>query len=180
MRHSYHTEQWLPCPTEQVFAFFSNPQNLPLLMRSWQKARIDTSTIAPPPAPEGSRPSPAAGSGSRLTLSFRPFPFLPVRMRWVAEIVEFKWNERFCDRQISGPFSYWNHCHYLQRQSQSGVPGTLIADDLEYDWNDSIAGQLVHRLFLRRQLRRTFAYRQAQVSRILVSLIPANPPHPSR
>jgi ligand-binding SRPBCC domain-containing protein len=176
MRRSYHTEQWLPYPTEQVFAFFSNPGNLPLLMRSWQKARIDTTTIVPPPGT--AHQTQAAGTGSRITLSFLPLPFSPVRMRWLAEIVEFKWNERFCDRQIKGPFAYWNHCHYIQPQSQAGVDGTLISDDLEYEWNDSIPGQLVHRLFLRGQLERTFAFRQSQVARILANITPAVHPQP--
>jgi ligand-binding SRPBCC domain-containing protein len=172
MRRSYHTEQWLPHPIEQVFAFFANPDNLPLLMRVWQKARIDTSTIVPP-TDTATRPHmQAAGTGSSITLSFRPFPFSPVRMRWVAEIAEFKWNERFCDRQSSGPFAYWNHCHYLQPQSQSGVPGTLVADDLEYEWSDSIPGKLLHRFFLRGELERTFAFRQTQVACILAGVTP--------
>jgi ligand-binding SRPBCC domain-containing protein len=171
MRHPFHTEQWLPYPVEQVFAFFSNPANLPLLMRAWQQARIDSTTIVPPPAP----PSPsahatqAAGSGSRVVLSFRALPLMPFRMKWLAEIVDFKWNERFCDRQISGPFKYWNHCHYIQPQTRDGVHGTLIADDLEYEWSDNVFGILTHRFFLRGQIRRTFAYRQKRVASIFAN-----------
>lgn len=172
MRHSYHTEQWLPYPTGQVFEFFSNPYNLPHLMRDSQKARIDACVIVPQPGSGAPWQTQAAGSGSRVTLSFLPFPWSPIRMRWVAEIVEFKWNERFCDRQIQGPFAYWNHCHYLQPQAQSGVEGTLIADDLEYEWSDSIAGHLVHRFFLRSQLERTFAFRQARLAALLDRAVP--------
>jgi ligand-binding SRPBCC domain-containing protein len=167
MRYSYHTQQWLPYPVEQIFDFFSNPDNLPLLMRPSQKARIDNKTIVPPPTADGSEHTNAAGSGSRITLSFLPFRFAPFRMRWVAEIVEFKWNERFCDRQITGPFAYWNHCHYIQPVTQSGVPGTLISDDLEYELPDIFLVPLAHSLFLRGELERTFAFRQSQLARIL-------------
>jgi ligand-binding SRPBCC domain-containing protein len=172
MRYSYHTEQWLPYPVEQVFKFFSNPENLPLLMRESQEARIDSKTIVPPPASSGGQQPDAAGSGSQIALSFLPFPYSPFRMHWVAEIVEFKWNERFCDRQLSGPFAYWNHCHYLQPMIQSGISGTLIADDLEYELPHGLIGQLAHRLFLRGQLERTFTFRQSQLARILAQITP--------
>jgi ligand-binding SRPBCC domain-containing protein len=172
MRYSYHTEQWLPYPTERIFDFFSNPDNLPLLMRPWQKARIDAKTIVPPVGGGTGAQSQAAGSGSRITLSFLPLPFSPYRMRWVAEIVQFKWNERFCDRQLTGPFAYWNHCHYIQAVAQSGVHGTLISDDLEYELPDVFLVPLAHRLFLRGELERTFSFRQQQVSRILAQSPP--------
>ena len=49
MRHHFNAEQWLPYPVELVFAFFSNPENLPRQMPTWQKARIEEATFAPPP-----------------------------------------------------------------------------------------------------------------------------------
>ena len=51
---------------------------------------------------------------TRLTLSFRPTPLAPIRVSWVALIEDFHWNERFCDRQLEGPFRYWRHCHRVQ------------------------------------------------------------------
>jgi ligand-binding SRPBCC domain-containing protein len=170
MRYSYHTEQWLPNPIEQVFNFFSDPDNLPLLMRHWQKARIDAKTVVPPPGASTCQRTKAAGSGSKITLSFLPVPWSPHRVRWVAEIDEFKWNERFCDRQLSGPFAYWHHCHYIQPVAKSGVMGTLIADDLEYELPDVFLVPLAHRLFLRAELERTFAFRQTQVAGIFARL----------
>jgi ligand-binding SRPBCC domain-containing protein len=170
MRFAYQTEQRLPYPVEQVFEFFANPENLPLLMPAGQKARIDHASIVPPP-PRAGLPSgwtvKAAGTGSRLTLSFRPFPFSPVRLSWQAEISEFVWDEHFCDRQLSGPFAFWSHCHYVRPITHLGSEGTLIADDLEYELPFGTVGQLAHRLFLRRQIERTFAFRQSQLARLL-------------
>jgi hypothetical protein len=85
MRYTYHSEQWLPYPLELVFAFFANPENLPRLMPHWQKARIEEAAFAPPPpAPQStsfpSRKTIVAGVGTRLTLSFRPFPYSPLRV----------------------------------------------------------------------------------------------------
>jgi ligand-binding SRPBCC domain-containing protein len=174
MRFSHHAERWLPYPVQRIFDFFANPANLPLLMPTWQAARIDAASIIAPPTPEHSRPpvlpeanSTAAGLGSVLTLSFLPFPHAPFRVRWEAEITEFVWDEHFCDRQRKGPFAYWNHCHYFRRLNQQGVEGTVIADDLEYELPLGLAGQFAHRIFLRRQIERTFAFRQDQLARIL-------------
>lgn len=178
MRFSYHTEQHLPYPVEQVFAFFADPDNLPLLMPAWQYARIEQQSLVPPPIQ--SNPSApqirASGVGSHVTLSFRPFPFSPFRLHWQAEISEFVWNEHFCDAQLRGPFAYWNHCHYIRQVNESGMDATLIADNVEYELPFGIAGQIAHRLFIRRQIERTFAYRQVQLARILGLIRPTPQP----
>lgn len=170
MRFSYHTEQSLPYPVERVFAFFADPNNLPLLMPEWQKARIENASVQPPPnlsTPRDARVS-AAGVGSHLTLSFRPFPCSPVRVQWEAEIDEFAWNKHFCDRQVRGPFAYWRHCHYVRPVDLQGIEATVIADDLEYELPLGPIGHLAHSLFVRRQIERTFAYRQRQLSKMML------------
>src|SRR5271168_2526050 len=159
MRYSYHSEQWLPYPVEHVFAFFANPDNLPHLMPQWQKARIEEATFTPPPPrPAAADPSLrlktiAAGIGTRITISFRPFPLSPIRLRWEAEIAEFVWNDHFCDLQLRGPFAYWNHSHGVRpetRADHSGIPtiGTLLRDDVEYEMPLGKLGDLAQRLFI--------------------------------
>jgi ligand-binding SRPBCC domain-containing protein len=171
MRYSYRTQQWLPYPVAQVFAFFAVPDNLPVLMPAWQRPRIDRASIVPPPAPPPeevvSAPAGAAGAGSRMTLSFLPVPFSPLRLRWDAEISEFVWNEHFCDRQLSGPFAYWNHCHRVRSEMQSGVQGTLISDDLEYELPLGVLGRIAHSLAVRRQIEKIFSFRQSQLAQLM-------------
>src|ERR1700704_5799181 len=106
MRAHFHAEKWLPQPVELVFAFFANPENLPRLMPKWQAARIEEASFRPPPPHPGTPryPGIAAGDGTRLTLSFRPFPYSPVRISWEAAIGHFIWNQQFCDTQLRGPF----------------------------------------------------------------------------
>lgn len=168
MRFSYHTEQWLPRPVEEVFTFFADPSNLPVLMPAWQSARIEHAAIVPAPQIRGNPPSTsAAGSGTRLTLSFLPIPHSPVRLRWEAEISEFVWNHHFCDRQLSGPFAFWKHCHSVQPGVRDGVDSTLVSDDVEYELPGGLVGRMAHALFLRRQIESTFAYRQCQLALLL-------------
>jgi ligand-binding SRPBCC domain-containing protein len=114
----------------------------------------------------------AAGAGTHLTLSFRPFPLSPIRATWEAEITEFAWNDHFCDRQLRGPFAYWNHCHRVAAASRNGIAGTAIVDHIDYELPFGAIGALANRLILRRQLASTFAYRQQQLARLLALLKP--------
>ncbi len=121
MRHRFQAEQWLPYPLEDVFRFFSDPANLPRLMPSWHKARIEAMKLVPPP--NTATEVVAAGAGSRITISFRPFLFSPVRLRWEAEIADFAWNQHFSDLQRKGPFAYWLHRHSVQPSASNGPSG---------------------------------------------------------
>ena len=138
MTHAqFQTEQWVPFPRDLVFAFFANPRNLPPLMPQWQHARIDEATFcAPPPRPSGTPvyPGVAAGTGTRLLITARAAPGLPLRGAWHALIEDFRWNEGFCDVQLSGPFAYWRHCHSVRDafSPDTGAPGTIVEDHVSY------------------------------------------------
>ena len=171
MRHVYQAEQWLPFAIETVFLFFANPENLPRLMPAWQKARIEEAMFAPPlQQPGGVAPSRAgvvAGQGTKMTISFRPFPFSPVRVPWDAEITEFEWNNHFCDVQHRGPFAYWKHCHRLKTYEQAGRAGTLLGDHVEYELPGGALGDLANALFVRHQMGHIFRYRQRRTLELL-------------
>jgi len=165
MRHRFHGQQWLALPIESVFAFFANPANLPRLMPEWQNARVDEAIFVAPPALayEQERPR-VAGTGSRITISFRPLPLLPLRMRWDAEIVDFEWNVTFCDEQRPrGPFRYWRHRHTVTPEAQHGISGTRIADDVEYELPLGLLGDAANIIFVARQIRAIFDFRQKRL-----------------
>jgi ligand-binding SRPBCC domain-containing protein len=178
MRHIFEAEQWLPYPVEVVFAFFANPENLPRLMPAWQKARIEEACFAPPP-PRPSAETPAlrlrglaAGQGTTMTLSFRPFPFSPFRVPWDAEIDQFVWNDHFCDTQRRGPFAFWHHCHYISAQTRDAVHGSLLRDHLDYELPLGAIGELAHRIAVRRQIRKIFEFRQKRTAELLPLMRP--------
>ena len=168
MRHTFQTAQWVPHPIEQVFAFFANPENLPRLMPKWQNARMDVmSYVAPPPRPGRCHHGLAAGAGSRMTVTFRPFPLSPIRMKWIALIAEFAWDDHFCDEQSYGPFAYWRHCHRVAKENHNGTIGTRIFDDLTYALPLGIFSEPAHALFVRRQIAAIFAYRRKRLTDLL-------------
>ena len=112
-----------------------------------------------------------AGSGTRLTITARPFPFAPVRVPWKALIEDFRWNEGFCDVQLRGPFHYWRHCHSVQAASspRDGTPGTLLRDQVAYELPLGRLGAVAGRLVVRWSLAATFRYRHKLTSRLLAA-----------
>ncbi len=159
---------WVPFPLPHVFAFFSNPQNLPRIMPAATQTRIDElHLVAPPPSPDSAASPHAAGVGTVIVTSFRMFPFLPLRAQWVARITEFEWNHYFADVQQKGPFKRWHHRHEFLHDSRDGIRGTLVRDVIEYEVGFGPLGMLANALFIERQMRATFAERQKVLPALL-------------
>jgi ligand-binding SRPBCC domain-containing protein len=163
-RLSFTTEQWVPFPVGRVFAFFADPMNLPRLMPAWQATRIDSLELQPPRG--GDRPH-DAGRGSRILLSFRPVPFFPIRLRWLALIDDYVLDHHFCDMQVTGPFGYWRHCHLVKAEARGGADGTRVTDVVDYEWPVGRLSVAMDVLGGRLQLRQIFRYRQRQFLRLL-------------
>jgi ligand-binding SRPBCC domain-containing protein len=161
MRHSFQTEQWVPYPRERVFAFFSDPANLPPLMPGWQRARLERIALVAPPLL--STASVAAGVGSLITISFRAIPWVPVRLEWDAYVAEFHWNESFCDEQRRGPFKHFRHCHRIRDDAN----GSVVSDTVEYELPLGLLGDFANGLAVKRQIRALFRYRQKMLPLLL-------------
>jgi ligand-binding SRPBCC domain-containing protein len=168
MPHRLEFEQWVPFPVERVFAFFSNPENLPRIMPAASGTKIlGLKHVAPPSPPGGAAPDSAAGVDSTIVTSFRVFPFLPMRAQWIARITEFEWNHHFADVQEKGPFKSWHHRHEFRADTREGVLGTLVRDVIEYEVGFGFLGAIANALFVRRQMESTFAQRQEVLPKLL-------------
>jgi ligand-binding SRPBCC domain-containing protein len=158
-------EQWIPVPLEQVFEFFGNPENLPRIMPPWMQVRVDeTRFVAPPDAPSSGK---FAGAGSVVTISFRPLPFLPFRLRSEAHIVGFAMNRFFEDAHSDMLFKSWHHRHEFVAEERTGSAGTIIRDVVTYEMAFGRLAPIVNALFVASQMRRTFEFRQRVVERLL-------------
>jgi ligand-binding SRPBCC domain-containing protein len=168
MPHRLEFEQWVPFPVERVFAFFSNPENLPRIMPAASGTKIlGLKRVAPPSAGAGAAPDSAAGVGSTIVTSFRVFPFLPMRAQWIARITEFEWNHYFADVQDKGPFKCWHHRHEFRAETREGVLGTLVRDVIEYEVGFGLIGAIANVLFVRRQMESTVVQRQKVLPKLL-------------
>ena len=159
-------EQWVPFPVEKVFLFFANPQNLPRIMPPATATRLVRLRLVSPPGAAADGPA-LAGVGSQIVTSFRVSPYLFVRAEWIAEITEFEWNHHFADDQRRGPFKSFHHRHELTAENRDGVSGTRVRDVITYDVGFGAVGRLADKVFVRRQMERTFTYRQQALEKLL-------------
>ena len=133
----------MPIGLTEVFAFFSNPQNL--------------SKITPPSV--GFKiltPSPIVmGPGTLIDYEVR---IHGIPLHWRSEISEWNPPYKFADIQLKGPYAYWHHTHSFTASNG----GTLVSDHIQYSvplsWMPG-AG-LVERFFVRPELEKIFAHRR--------------------
>lgn len=112
--HIYHLNraQWLPRPIDEVFSFFSRPENLQTITPPW----LDFRMVQTPQAL-------IAGSLIRYRLRWHLIP-----IRWTTKITEWNPPNGFVDRALSGPYALWNHEHSFVTQDG----GTMMRDHVTY------------------------------------------------
>jgi ligand-binding SRPBCC domain-containing protein len=87
-----------------------------------------------------------------------------VPVRWRTRIEMFDPPYTFVDVQLSGPYRLWHHTHVFE---PDGRGGTLMRDRVRYALPLGPLGAVAHLLFVRRDLRRIFEFRQQAVVRTL-------------
>jgi len=145
--------QWLPRAPEEVFAFFADAFNLEDITPPWLRFRV----LTPPPI------NLRSGSEIDYRLRLRGLP-----LRWRSRISDWSPPFQFVDHQIVGPYRLWHHVHTFEARDG----GTCVLDHVEYA---SAGGVWANALFLRRDLRDIFTYRQQRLTE-LFGADPNNPP----
>jgi ligand-binding SRPBCC domain-containing protein len=149
--HILERRQRLDLPAEQAFEFYAQAGNL--------------KTITPPsmgfelitPGPIEMRPG--ALIDYRLKLH-------GVRVRWRTRIEVWEPPMRFVDIQLRGPYALWEHTHTFERDGEHAV---LIGDRVRYAIPLGPLGQIAHAVFVKRDLKRVFDYRERAVAERLQS-----------
>lgn len=137
----WRSELWLPRPVEEVFPFFADAHNLEALTPPFLRFRVES------PAPMVMAP------GARIDYRLR-IHGIPVR--WQSEITVWDPPRRFVDEQRKGPYKAWIHTHTFTPRDG----GTLVEDEV---WYDVPGGALVNEFFVRRDVAKIFAYREARL-----------------
>lgn len=138
---------WVPRPIEEVFEFFSQPENLSILTPPELSFLIMTPT--PVPMHED------AVIDYRITLG-------PLPMKWRSLISEYNPPHSFVDEQLQGPYASWRHYHGFETSDD----GTVITDRVDYAMPYGPLGTLVHAAVVRRRLRRIFGFRRETIAMI--------------
>jgi len=143
--HRFEQEQILGQPLAAVFPFFADPRNLEAITPPWLRFRIERAPAAV-----------VEGAEIVYTLRIRGAP-----VRWLTAIVAWEPPYRFVDVQVTGPYRLWHHTHTFEEHPR----GTLVRDRVFYALPFGPFGELAHRLFVRRDIERIFAYRSVELAR---------------
>ena len=123
-----------------IFEFFKDPHNLALLTPSWLNFQVRESSDA------------SVREGTRISYRIR---WLGLPMPWESVIEQYREGRKFADRMLVGPYAHWFHVH-----SFSEVPGGVaVSDTVRYALPLAWAGEIAHRVMVRRQLEAIFDFR---------------------
>ena len=139
-----HEETIVPTSLEETFAFFSDAMNLEKLTPSWLNFQIRSE--GPLKMREG------LNIDYAIVLHGFPIP-------WKTRIDVWEPGVRFVDRQVNGPYVWWNHEHRFEAAAGGG---TRVIDHVEF----VPRLRLLTTRFVRRDVERIFAYRKEALKRI--------------
>lgn len=142
-------EQVLNTTIPEAWRFFSRADNLEKITPPYMRFDI-TSPVTDKPVYAGE------------IITYIIHPVLNIPLRWMTEITHVKEGEYFVDEQREGPYGIWHHQHHFEAVSE----GVKMTDIVHYSLPLGILGQVAHALFVGRQLREIFAYRQKKVKEL--------------
>ncbi len=139
-----HAQQKVHYPLMEVFEFFNRPENLAKITPPSMGFIIKS-------------PSPVVmAEGSTIEYSIQ---LGPLQQRWVSKIRDYHPPHEFTDLQLYGPYRSWIHRHTFLE-----VPdGTLVEDLVEYSLPLGPLGHLAHWLWVKRELKKIFSYRENKI-----------------
>jgi ligand-binding SRPBCC domain-containing protein len=147
--YQLHTTQKIPATMSEVWGFISSPGNLKEITPPHMGFDITSKNL-----PEKMYPG--------MIISYKVSPFPGIRMTWVTEITHVREGEFFVDEQRIGPYSIWHHQHHIEPIDG----GVLMTDIVTYRPPLGFLGAIANALFIRRQLKGIFDFREKAVERI--------------
>jgi ligand-binding SRPBCC domain-containing protein len=142
-------KQLLPVSLDELWSFISTPNNLNHITPTYMDFKITSDEL-----PSKIYPG--------LMIGYTVKPIAGIKMNWITEITHVADKEYFVDEQRIGPFTLWHHEHILVPQQKY----VLMADILSYKPPLGILGDMVHSLFLNKQLNGIFDYRERAINKL--------------
>jgi hypothetical protein len=139
--------QFINKPIEDVFEFFSNPDNLSVITPPKLGFKILT-------------PTPIKMSIGRL-IDYKIY-LMGIPIHWRTLITDFDPPHTFIDQQIKGPYTIWHHTHTFQNVDG----GVEIKDRVVYSIPFSILGRILNFLWIRKDLENIFNYRKKVIDEL--------------
>ncbi len=141
MNHNVYIKRTkINAPVEKLFA--------------WHAREGAISRLTPPWAPLKMISRTSLGIQKGVKVTFR-ISIFKIPMIWEAEHIDYQENKAFKDRQISGPFSIWEHTH---RFIADGNENSIMEDKLEFELPFGFLSRPFYG-FARKEFERMFTYR---------------------
>jgi ligand-binding SRPBCC domain-containing protein len=142
--YTLQRQQLVKRSLQDVFHFFSQPENLGLLT----PRGLGFQMLTPGPI--------QMKDGAVIDYVIKLFG---QDLRWTTHITLFDPPHKFVDVQLKGPYSFWHHTHTFTPTED----GTIITDEVRYVMPFGVLGRLAQKLIVRHQLERIFTFRQEQI-----------------
>lgn len=136
----------LDVPPRAVFDWHARPGAFEWLLPPWAPVRLE----AFDGIENGDRAILQMGAG-------------PLTFRWVAQHHDVVDGQQFCDRQVRGPFAFWDHTHRFESVSEGGC---RLVDEVEFELPGGVFGEKLVP-WVEDELRRQFMYRHRVTRRDL-------------
>ncbi len=146
--YALHAKQTLPISADQAWEFLSNPANLKVITPEHMGFVIHSGADRPMYA------------GQIIQYKVSPFPGFTTK--WVTEITHVEKGSYFVDEQRFGPYKLWHHKHFIRKVDQGVEMEDIIHYKLPFGW----LGRMAHPIFVKKQLRQIFSYREAKLTEL--------------
>lgn len=144
--HYLKMETFVPGEIEEVFAFFSNAQNLELIT----PPELNFSIISPLPI--------VMQKGTLIDYRIRLLGFT---FYWKTLISKWEPRKSFIDEQLKGPYAKWIHTHIFEPKED----GVSIKDEVQYRLPLFPFGEIMFPI-VHLQLKRIFEYRSSRINEL--------------
>ncbi|MES2746114.1 MAG: TIGR01777 family oxidoreductase [Bdellovibrionota bacterium] len=144
--HRLENWQFVARPIEQIYPFFSAPENLEQITPPMLSFKIESITGKP------------VGEGTIINYKLKVHG-LP--MRWKTRITDWDMPTRFADNQEKGPYAIWYHTHSFY----SVKGGTLMTDLVRYRLPLGFVGDTVALPLVKRDVNGIFSYRRLVIDK---------------
>ena len=142
-------KQFIPRPLEEVWDFFSRPENLNAITPANMSFEILTD-LKDVTMYQG------------MLIQYKVSPFLGIKLNWVTEITHLKEGEYFIDEQRFGPYALWHHQHHFEAVDG----GILMEDILHYKVPYGPIGSIADAVFVGQKIESIFEYRKTAVDQL--------------
>lgn len=142
-------KQFIPRPLDEVWHFFSRPENLNAITPDDMQFEILTDL-------EG------VEMYQGMLIKYKVSPIPGIKMNWVTEITHVRDRQYFIDEQRFGPYALWHHQHHFEEMDG----GVMMTDILHYKVPFGPIGNIADAIFVNNKIEQIFKYRVQAVERI--------------